>query len=238
MTRSILGIDTSTAACSVALAYGENLFVRHEILPQKHAHRVLQMVDEVMQEAGIEGNELDALAYGEGPGAFTGIRIAAGVIQGLSLGWNCPVIAVSSLEAMAYSALMNANPEELSDGEAVEWNALLDARMGEVYIQKGRYFPQSAGWQADSVQLLSPQDALNSLSASAFGVGDVEQCCPELTKSTGFWLSSLPHADGICRLAQMKMAEAKTVDQQIPAPLYLRNNVAETLEERRARQAL
>ncbi|WP_319379709.1 tRNA (adenosine(37)-N6)-threonylcarbamoyltransferase complex dimerization subunit type 1 TsaB [Thiomicrorhabdus sp.] len=235
MTTRILGIDTSTAACSVALLDGDRLYVRHEILPQKHAHRVLEMVDEILAESALDPGQLTALAYGEGPGAFTGIRIAAGVIQGLALGWQCPVIAVSSLEAMAFSALEERSKSIQERSEAIEWCALLDARMDEVYVQKGCFDAQSNDWQAQEVRLLSPESASAALSSSEIGVGDVAQTYPLLAEKSREWIEFLPHASGICRLALKKLDQAQALEQQIPAPVYLRNKVAETLEERKAR---
>jgi len=122
-------------------------YQRYEILPQKHALRALEMVDEVLSESGMTGVEIDVLAYGEGPGAFTGVRIASGVVQGLALGWDKPVIGVSSLEAMAERVLSELTSlETYANLDEISWCALMDARMKEVYFQSGTFnLKQSSG---------------------------------------------------------------------------------------------
>lgn len=121
----ILAIDTSTEACSVALGLTNDVIYRHEVEPRKHAELVLPMVQSVLEEAGVALKDLQAVAFARGPGAFTGLRIAAGVVQGLAYGAQLPVISVSSLAAMAHRAFREQG-----------WNAVhcaIDARMAEVY---------------------------------------------------------------------------------------------------------
>ncbi len=120
----LLAIDTSTEYCSAALLRGESLSVRGETIGRGHAERILPMVDELLGEAGLAPGELQGVAFGRGPGAFTGLRIAAGVAQGLAYAAGCRVVAVSSLAAVGWQ--VRAHP-----GERVL--ACNDARMGEVY---------------------------------------------------------------------------------------------------------
>ena len=230
---TVLAVETATQACSVALIHQGQEYIRHEILPQKHAHRVLEMVDEVIVESGVLTDEIDVLAYGEGPGAFTGVRIASGIIQGLALGWDKPVLAVSSLLAMAESVLVDKYPD--SD---VNWCALLDARMKEIYLLVGTY--QSAGNLINSTEpvLIAPDvigDYLD-LSKTYVGIGDTQEEYPDLNKSFVDWYSSLPSAVSIARLAQKKSIEAKSLDEMIPNPLYLRNQIADTIAERKLKK--
>ena len=122
----ILAIDTATEACSVALNNGTEQFQEFEICPQQHSQRLLPMVDSVLKQAKMSLSDLDLLAFGRGPGSFTGVRIATGMIQGLALGTGLKVVGVSTLAAMAVEAA------------SISQNTLIacatDARMGEVYF--------------------------------------------------------------------------------------------------------
>lgn len=232
---TVLAVETATQACSVALIYQGQEYIRHEILPQKHAHRVLEMVDEVINESGVSTDKIDLLAYGEGPGAFTGVRIASGVIQGLALGWDKPVLAVSSLLAMAESVLIDKY--SASD---VNWCALLDARMKEIYLLSGTYQSACNLISSNEPVLISPHDIADYLDTSKayVGIGDTHEEYPELSNSFIDWCSSLPSAVSIARLAQKKFTEAKSLDEIIPNPLYLRNQIADTIAERKLKKEL
>jgi len=231
---TILAVDTSTAACSVALIIGDRVFSKHEILPQKHAHRVLEMVDEVLSEAKVDGKNIDLLAYGEGPGAFTGIRIASGVIQGLALGWDKPVLAVSSLLSMVDSVILQRNVSQ-----DMSWSALLDARMSEVYLLTGTYQAAEQRYYHEAPRLISPDKAKGIINSrdNDFGVGDIEQEYPELAECFAEWVELYPNAVSIARLARLSDQEAISLEEGVPNPLYLRNNVAETIEQRRLKKA-
>jgi tRNA threonylcarbamoyladenosine biosynthesis protein TsaB len=128
ISASILCLDASTPACSAALLHKGHCFSRFEIASRQHTQRLLPMVDEVVNDAGVNLAELDALALTTGPGSFTGIRIGFGVVQGLAFGAQLPVIPVSTLEAMAQEA---ATRLSLNAGELVM--PVLDARMDECY---------------------------------------------------------------------------------------------------------
>lgn len=234
--KTILAIETSTAACSVALSHQGQLFQIFEMLPQRHAHRILEMVDEILQQQQLSGSDIDYLAFGEGPGAFTGIRIATGVIQGLALGWNKPVIAVSSLEAMAYDGLQQGG--YLDKPSQIDWAAIMDARMQEIYLQTGSYSTDTQQWEANAPQLLNEQtikECLAERQAEVFG--DVQNAYPELVSELTSWHESLPSAKAVAQLALKRTESAKSIQEQVPLPVYLRNNVAETIAERKAKQA-
>src|SRR5512134_1312525 len=100
----ILAIDTATEACSVALLHAGGLVVHSETVGQKHSERVLPLVDAVLAEAGVPLRAVDAFAFGAGPGSFTGLRIACGVVQGLAYGCRRPVVGVGNLRALAAAA--------------------------------------------------------------------------------------------------------------------------------------
>jgi tRNA threonylcarbamoyl adenosine modification protein YeaZ len=120
----VLALDTATEACSVALLTDEGLFGLFKEVGRGHAEQILGMVDAVLGEAGCVLGRLDGIAASVGPGAFTGVRISVSVAQGLAFGAGVPVVAVSTLEALALHALR---------GGADQAMACLDARMGEVY---------------------------------------------------------------------------------------------------------
>lgn len=249
MTQNILAIDSSTQACSVALNKAGKVFSRHEILPQKHAHRILPMIDEVIQEAGINSDKIDFIAFGEGPGAFTGIRIAAGVIQGLALGWNKAVVAVNSLSAIAEALIERtlAKTDEVDefvhDGKLF-FAALVDARMHEVYLQSGYYDMAEGFFVFNDTLLLSPEQALVNLLAykkeqgyaSLLGAGDAVEEYPSLKAPFAKWSTEFPNAISLTRLAATQANSAQTLNQQIPVPLYLRNKIADTIEERKLKK--
>lgn len=121
----ILALETTTEACSAALSTGFDVYNRHEVMPRGHARRLLPMIDELMSQAGLELGELDAIAYCRGPGSFTGIRIGAGVVQGLAYGTGRPVIPVSTLACLAQGVYREHGADAVL--------AAIDARMDEVY---------------------------------------------------------------------------------------------------------
>ncbi|PRY71725.1 tRNA (adenosine(37)-N6)-threonylcarbamoyltransferase complex dimerization subunit type 1 TsaB [Halomonas ventosae] len=127
----LLALDASSSACSAALlrrreGLDDELISRFALTPREHTRRLLPMVDEVLAEAGLPASALDAVAYGRGPGSFTGLRIAAGVAQGLAFGLDRPLVGVSTLEALALGAHRRHHYRWLITA--------LDARMGEIYV--------------------------------------------------------------------------------------------------------
>ncbi|HVF36033.1 MAG TPA: tRNA (adenosine(37)-N6)-threonylcarbamoyltransferase complex dimerization subunit type 1 TsaB, partial [Candidatus Saccharimonadia bacterium] len=101
---NLLAIETATEACSVALVSGQTIVQRHELAPRRHAELVLPMIEQVLAEAGLARGAIDAIAVGRGPGAFTGVRLAISIAQGLALGLDRPVVPVSTLAALALEA--------------------------------------------------------------------------------------------------------------------------------------
>jgi len=121
----LLAIETASEACSAALWLDGELLTRHQLAPRRHAELILPMMDQLLAEAGVGLNRLDALAFGRGPGSFTGVRIATGVIQGAALGADLPVVPISTLATLAQGASRIHGERRIL--------AAFDARMGELY---------------------------------------------------------------------------------------------------------
>ena len=126
MKNIILALDTATEACSVALLHQDRITFEDELSPRTHTQRILPMVDGLLKNANLSIKEVDYLAFGRGPGSFTGVRVGVGVAQGLALGAELKVVPISNLTTMAEQAY-----QELGATEVI---ALIDARMNEVYF--------------------------------------------------------------------------------------------------------
>lgn len=127
MSEALLGIDTSNGACSVGLWLDGDCQQRYQVAPRGHGLLLLPMVESLLAEAGMAAAGLDALVLGRGPGSFTGLRIATGVVQGLAFALDRPVVPISSLAALAQGSL------DVDGKPAAQVLTAFDARMGEVY---------------------------------------------------------------------------------------------------------
>ena len=224
MSVRVLAIETATPACSAALSIDGDIEERFALAPRQHAALILPMIESLLVEADVTPGRLDAIAFGRGPGSFTGVRIAASVVQGIALGAGLPVIAVSTLAALSQGAIRETGEAHIL--------AALDARMGEVYW---------AMYQAGS-------DRLPEL------VGEEAVCKPECTAmpADGRWVgagsgwdsygSSLaerggeqvvrllpdlePRARDVVSLGADKLRRGEVIAPEAATPVYLRNNVA------------
>jgi len=231
---TLLAIDTATEVCSVALTRGDRIIERAESVGQQHSERILPMVDALLREAGVPLSGCDAIAFGAGPGAFTGLRIACGVAQGLAFGARKPVVGIGNLAALALAA----HAAVPGAGRVL---AVIDARMQEAY------------WALYSVE----GDTLSEISAPALvAAADLAALClrhaPDLV--AGNALRSFPEntaslacatapdaqasAGCIARLAALEFARGRAVAPELAAPIYVRDRVALTVEERRAGASL
>ena len=220
----LLAIETASDACSVALLVDESCLERHVIAPRRHAELLLSMIQELLDEAGLALTDLDALAFGRGPGSFTGLRIAAGVIQGLAYGADLPVVPVSSLQALAQGALReNAGNRVL---------AAFDARLGEVYW--GAYEDDGGGFMMVHTDDLAatPEAVPVPHGTGWLGVGEGWRAYPEiLAARVGDHLRAsepdrVVRALDVATLAKLIHARGDAVSAAAALPVYIRNKVA------------
>ena len=216
---NILTIDTATEACSVALQFDQTLFTRYEVCPQQHSQKILPMVDAVMKEAGASLTELDGLAFGRGPGSFTGVRIATGIIQGLALGSQLPVAGVSTLAAMAQQVI--------NSGDVSDVAVAIDARMGEVYFAHYQN-QQGIATLVGEEQVTSPEAVAEQLDVSSMAVaGTGWQAYPvlsELLKVQSVNVS-YPYARFMLPLTEQTLNAGQGMAVDAITPEYLRNTV-------------
>lgn len=223
MSTIILGIETATDACSVAIltpTQSCNLFL---IEPQAHAKLLLGMVDQICAEADVTLKDIDSFAFGCGPGSFTGVRIAASVVQGLAFGVSKPVIAVSSLQALAQQAF------NVHSYEYIE--ALLDARMQEIYC--GSYKANAAGLVMPISEdiLKNPAEFTVDVASSCVAVGTgvmaygdiIKQHNPNLIIDATILY---PRAQEVVQIAADLYARGEVLQPSEAIPTYIRNDVA------------
>lgn len=228
----ILAIDTSTEACSAALYMDGELIERYLVAPRKHIELLKPMVEEVMQEAEVDVNDLTGLAFGAGPGSFAGLRVACAFIQGMGAGLDIPVVPVSTLKAMAQQVL-DSHPERTV-------LVILDAKMKEVYW--GVYRKEDKEVVTVLPEKVTKIDDIPNFTgivglANIIGAGDgwnvvpnwVEALKPELIEKNVY-----PRAGEIALLAIDDFENGMALDADQVSPIYLRNNIALTVEEQKA----
>lgn len=220
----ILAIDTATEACSAALWNDGTLSAHFEICPREHTQRILPLVQEVLTESGTTLSELDALAFGRGPGSFTGVRIGIGIARA---GAGRRTANDWRFHAGHHGA------GRLAQTGATRVLAAIDARMGEVYWAEYQRDEQGV-WHGEETEAVLKPDAvaerLAQLSGEWATVGTGWQAWPDLAKASGLTLSSgeieLPAAEDMLPLACYLLAAGKTVAVEKAEPVYLRNEVA------------
>ncbi len=228
----ILAIETATEACSAALLIDDEVVEQYQLAPRQHTKLILPMMDDLLNQAGIQLNQLDALAFGRGPGAFTGVRIAAGVIQGAAFGADLPVVPVSTLAALAQQGL-----DCCEDRLAF---AALDARMAEVYwgvYQRGadglaKLVGSEAVVIADNVEI--PGHDVGTGIGIGMGWDTYRE---DLSLRLGARIIQIqaqryPKAAEIARLSVPAFEQGEAVPAEKALPVYLRDKVAKKRSER------
>lgn len=215
----ILALDTSTEYCSVAVWHDGTIMERCELAGQRHSEMLMGMVDSLLREAAVKLAQLDGIAFGMGPGSFTGVRIACGATQGLALGANLTVAGVCTLQALAEAS---GKPRVI---------AALDARMGELYL--AAYQKREGTWMTVIEPCLCrPEDAPKLPGSGWFGAGSgfavhgdalARRYAGQLQGVDG---DAIPQAFAIAFLGAARFALGQGVDAAEALPLYLRDRVA------------
>jgi tRNA threonylcarbamoyladenosine biosynthesis protein TsaB len=222
----LLALDTSSEGCSAALLVDGEISERFELAPRGHTRLLMPMVRELLAEKKLAPAQLDALAFACGPGSFTGLRIATGVVQGLAWGLDIPVVPVSSLEAVALGAIDGLDVPE-DTGIAVAF----DARMGEVYWG---CFAARAGLPVPLAQeQVCPPGAVTLPSGTErwFGAGPGWQYRSSMPAEVSERVDTIDEtlvlrAAWVARLAAIACQQGKTVPAEQAQPVYIRDEVA------------
>ncbi|MDR3478695.1 MAG: tRNA (adenosine(37)-N6)-threonylcarbamoyltransferase complex dimerization subunit type 1 TsaB [Gammaproteobacteria bacterium] len=216
----ILAIDTSTTACSVALLIDDKVHSLHEVVPMQQAQLILPMIDGLLNTAGVKLAELDALAFGCGPGSFTGVRIATSVMQGLALATQLPLISISSLAVVAQAAYLDLGWQKLL--------VVMDARMQEVYW--GAYTVNKNGLvELQGVENVTPPELVVEPTGSDWsGVGTGWGVFQDriVFRYENQDVTRLPMATALLPLAKEKYQKQEWLKPEEALPVYLRDNVA------------
>lgn len=228
----LLAFELSTEACSVAVHVDGQVRERFEIAPRRHAELALPWAEELLAEAGIARSQLDAIALGRGPGAFTGVRLAIALAQGVALALDRPLVPVSTLQALAMRAPADA-------GHVL---AAIDARMGEVYVARYQQVDGLPRLQ-DAERVCPPQAVVLPEGIRCAGVGTGFAAAEgAIVAQLGTALSSvdatsLPRASDVLAIALPMLARGEAIAPERVEPAYLRDNVALTLVEQQALRA-
>jgi len=225
----LLAVETATDACSAALSIDGRISERYELASKDHTQLVLPMVDGLVNEAGLQPADLEGLAFGRGPGSFTGVRIATGIIQGLALGLDLLVVPVSTLAAIAQDYFDHHD-------ENVAFVAM-DARMGEIFW--GVYQRDAKGFaQLMGEEVVTPPGLVEFPELSGVGLGTgwgvyqatlLERLGAQITH---FESNHLPRARAIAALGQRGFDQGRAVPVEQAMPVYLRDKVAKKESER------
>lgn len=225
----ILAIDTATEACSAALYVEGVITEQYQLAPREHTQLILKMIETLLKDAGLKVADLDALAFGRGPGSFTGVRIATGVVQGLAFAADLPVIPISTLASLSQLAYDNHQHENVLAG--------IDARMGEMYwayYQLG----ENNLMELQGEEKVSPANTV-VVEGNICGVGSAWDSYAEPLKErfgdqlTNVYADYFPRSATIVTLAATAFARGEAVDAAKAQPVYLRNDVAKKKKDQK-----
>lgn len=227
----LLAVETATEACSVALFIDGTIMERFQVAPQQHTRLILPMIDSLMAEAGVQPTDLDALAFGCGPGSFTGVRIATGIVQGLAFALDVPVVPVSTLAALAQGFF---NQSSVIDVAFVGMDARLSEIFWGVYQRDNQGFAQLTGQE-----MVTPATAIEPIALKGVGIGSAWAVyATELQHRLGeavisYEAQHLPSARRVAQLGVQGFIQGQAVPAEQAMPVYLRDKVAKTEAERK-----
>ena len=225
---NLLAVETSTELCSVALLRGGELFVEEALAENRHSELLAPMIRKLLERSHLRAADMDAFGFGQGPGSFTGIRIACGIVQGLAFAARRPVVPVPSLLALA---------EQTNEGRVI---AALDARMGEAYL--AAYARNGDDWDEVIAPRLAARGDLPNLpgprwAATGSGFDRFDWLRDAYSRAIAMrFEGDLPRAGAVARIAARRFARGAGIAAERAAPLYLRDKVALTTEERQAKR--
>ena len=221
----ILSVETATEACSAALLIDGEIELRYQIKPRGHSELLLGMMDDLLREADLRPQQLDAMAFGRGPGSFTGVRIAAGVVQGAAYGADLPVVPVSTLAALAQRAFREKGERSLLPA--------YDARMGELYWAAYRVGEDDLVRLVIDEEVASAERVRLPLDEGWYGIGSGWAAAGELLGRRlegvllGYQADMFCSAREVAQLGAAGFAQGLAVAPEAALPVYLRNKVAE-----------
>jgi len=220
----LLAIETATECCSAALLSGEEVFTVSEIAPRRHNEIILSMCEQVLAQGEISLGQLDAIAFGRGPGAFTGVRLAASVTQGIALARDIPVVPVSSLAALAQEAYHKHQPTQVLP--------CIDARMQEGYYALDELNQDKVMQLTSDERVIKPALIEIEVKDDCIGAGTgwhnyakvlSERCHREVVYDAG----ALPQAEYVAKLGKYYFEQGNRITAVQALPVYLRDNVAD-----------
>ncbi|MEE9342046.1 MAG: tRNA (adenosine(37)-N6)-threonylcarbamoyltransferase complex dimerization subunit type 1 TsaB [Gammaproteobacteria bacterium] len=218
---NILALETATEACSVALWHEGEITQLLKVAPREHVKLLLPMIDQLLANASVSVKQLDAIAFGRGPGSFTGLRIAAGITQGIAFGAEIPVIPVSTLAALAQGVIREHGQQHVL--------VALDARMQEVYWAAYEKHKDSVSLLGDEVvcspDKVSVPDGEQWVGAGS-GWSEYKEQLDRQYRPSQEYPDACPQACDIAHLAAIKFMAGEAVIADLAQPIYLRNNVA------------
>jgi tRNA threonylcarbamoyladenosine biosynthesis protein TsaB len=219
---TILAVDTSTEACSVALQIGNETIAQYADEPRSHSRLLMPMVQQVLAEAQIKVNQLDAIGVSIGPGSFTGLRIGFAAVQGMAYGAEIPVTPVSTLELIAATYRRQQN---IQAGDVI---TLLDARMSEFNLGRYRLDKNNQIVALEADQLVSTEQALELIKANQPSaiIGDAGNLFESATQHAELFTPIYPNAIDILPMAKQQLDQGSAVNIESVDLVYLRGTEA------------